>query len=244
MNPFYPVLLRVAGMPVLVVGGGRVAATKVEGLLRCGARVTVVAPELGPELARLAAARRLAWRPRPYRNGDLRGFWLAIAATDDPALNRRVWEEARRRRIWVNAVDDPEHCTFILPAVHRQGDLILAVSTSGRSPALAVRLRDRFARELGPAYARWLELLGSLRDEVRARYPDADARAAVWYRIVDSDAFALLSAGQEELARARVRALLAEGPPAPVDPIGEPPGEPAGVATLPPGPGARPEGGG
>ena len=208
MSRYYPVLLDVGGRPCLVIGGGEVAEAKARGLLACGARVTLIAPAVTSGLRNLAAAGRIHWVQRDYRPGDLEGFMLAIAATDSPAVNRRVWQEAEERRIWLNAVDDPDHCSFILPAVHRQGDLVLAVSTGGKSPALAARLRDRLAARLGPEYARWLELLGRLRPEVTRRVPDPDARKALWYRIVDSDALDRLRAGDAAGALATVRALI------------------------------------
>jgi uroporphyrin-III C-methyltransferase len=114
------------------------------------------------------------------------GAWLAIAATDDRAVNALVWSDAERERIPLNAVDDLDHCSFIAPAVHRAGDITVAVSTAGKSPALAVRLRERIARLIGPVEARLAAQLGELRPSVAARVPDPRARAALWYRIVDS----------------------------------------------------------
>ncbi len=177
-------------------------------LLECGAEVVVVSPQVTETVRRWAAEGRLRWVPRPYQSGDLEGAWLVISAPEDRSVNAAVWEEAQRRRLWVNAVDDPRHCSFIAPAVHRQGDLVVAVCTSGKAPALAVRLRDRIASQLGPEYGEFLELVGEVRGEIARRVPAFRERAALWYRIVDSDILDLLRGGNLEAARARLWELV------------------------------------
>src|SRR5205823_13711138 len=162
---------------------------------------SVVSPETTPRLAELAAAGGIDLRRRPYRSGDLAGAWLAIAGTDDRAANAQVWAEAEREGVLLNAVDDLDHCSFIAPAIHREGDITIAVSTSGKSPALAARLRQRVARLVGPAEARLCALLGQLRPEVAARVPDAHVRTALWYCIVDSDVIEFVRRGDMEGAR-------------------------------------------
>lgn len=137
----YPVVLRLAGRRVLVVGGGRVAAGKVAGLRAAGAVVTVVAPDLCDDVT--ASGVRVV--RRRYRRRDLRGHRLVVAATGDAELNQRIHDDAERRGVWICAVDDPERCTFTLPAVHRDGPVVIAVSTGGASPTLAQVLRDRCA---------------------------------------------------------------------------------------------------
>ncbi|HVH09129.1 MAG TPA: siroheme synthase CysG, partial [Gemmatimonadales bacterium] len=205
---FYPAFLSLRGRCCVVVGGGVVAEQKVAGLLEAGARVTVISGTISRRIEDLAAAGTVAIERRPYRTGDLEGAVLAIAATNDPAVNRDVWVEAERRAILVNAVDDPAHSSFIAPAIHRQGHLTVAVSTAGRSPALAVRVRDRIRRLLGTEYAEYLELLGELRGELAARVPDASARTRLWYRIVDSDVIGFLRRHDPSGARQRIRELL------------------------------------
>ena len=205
---FYPVFLDLRGRRAVVIGGGAVAEQKVLGLLSAGAHVTVVSPETTPRLAELAAAGGIDLRRRPYRSGDLAGAWLAIAGTDDRAANARVWAEAEREGVLLNAVDDLDHCSFIAPAIHREGDITVAVSTSGKSPALAARLRQRVARLIGPVEARLCELLGELRPELAARVPDPSARTALWYRIVDSDVIEFVRRGDMEGARARIEELI------------------------------------
>ncbi len=145
-QPVYPIFLtHMAGAPVVMVGGGRVAARKVAGLLAVQAAVTVVSPELSPELARLADAHALTWRARPYQPGDLAGARLAFAATNQRGVNAMVADEAAQRGILCNVADAPEEGTFHLPAVARQGEVVVAVSTSGTAPGRARILRDRIA---------------------------------------------------------------------------------------------------
>src|SRR4029077_6044844 len=134
----------------------------------------------------------LAHVPREYAAGDLAGAYLVIAATDDPEVNHAVHAEAEARGVLVNLGDDPPYCGFILPSILRRGDLVVAVSTSGNAPALAVRIRERIERELGEEYARFLVLAGSLRKPLAEKYPDFQVRKRLWYRLVDSDVVALL----------------------------------------------------
>jgi uroporphyrin-III C-methyltransferase/precorrin-2 dehydrogenase/sirohydrochlorin ferrochelatase len=207
---FYPVFLNLRGRRAVVIGGGTVAEQKVLGLIAAGAHVTVVSPETTPRLAELAAGGGIDLRRRPYRTGDLAGAWLAIAGTDDRGANAQVWAEAEREGVLLNAVDDLDHCSFIAPAIHREGDITVAVSTSGKSPALAARLRRRVARLVGPAEARLCELLGELRPEVAARVPDTRARTTLWYRIVDSDVIEFVRRGDVDGARERIEELVDE----------------------------------
>jgi len=207
----YPVFLNLQGRPCVVIGGGQVAEQKVAGLLDAGAAVTVISRTVSPGLAALAAQHRIVLRPRAYRRGDLEGMYLAIAAPDDRTVNRKIWEEAEHRRVLLNAVDDLPHCTFIAPAIHRQGDLTVAIGTAGKSPALAVRLRDRFAAQIGPEYAALLDLLGELRPEVTRRVPDLPARTTLWYRMVDSDALELVRRGNLTGAKDLLMQLLDGG---------------------------------
>ena len=210
---FYPVFLNLRGRRAVVIGGGTVAEQKVLGLIAAGAHVTVVSPETTPRLAELAAGGGVDLRRRPYRRGDLAGAWLAIAGTDDRGANAQVWAEAEREGVLLNAVDDLDHCSFIAPAIHREGDITVAVSTSGKSPALAARLRQRVARLVGPAEARLCELLGELRPELAARVPDTRARTALWYRVVDSDVIEFVRRGDDDGAHRRIDELLDEALP-------------------------------
>ena len=209
MSGFYPVSLALAGRRAVVIGGGRVAEDKVGGLLAADARVTLIAPALTPKLEAWAAAGAVTVVRRAYLPGDLAGAFLAVAATDDRSANRLVWAEAEARGVLLNAVDDVTHCHFIAPAILRRGDLTVAVSTGGRSPTVAVRLRDRIGRLIGLEYEPWLALLGGLREEIARRVPDAGRRREVWYRIADSEASVLVARGDLAGARARIDAIVA-----------------------------------
>src|SRR5881275_989228 len=215
MTAFYPVFLDLRGRRAVVIGGGAVAEQKVHGLVGAGAHVTVVSTDVTPALGALARRNAIEHKRRPYRRGDIKGAWLAIAATDDRGTNGAVWAEAEQLGVPLNAVDDLEHCSFIAPAVHREGDITVAVSTAGKSPALAVRLRQRIARLVGRAEARLCELLGELRPGLAERVPDAPARTALWYRIVDSDVIDFLRRGDIEGARGRMAELVGPHPLSP-----------------------------
>ena len=215
MSAFYPVFLDLRGRRAVVIGGGAVAEQKVHGLVGAGAHVTVVSTDVTPALGALARRNAIEHKRRPYRRGDIKGAWLAIAATDDRGTNGAVWAEAEQLGVPLNAVDDLEHCSFIAPAVHRKGDITVAVSTAGKSPALAVRLRQRIARLVGRAEARLCELLGELRPGLAERVPDTPARTALWYRIVDSDVIDFLRRGDVEGARRRIDELVSRLGPVP-----------------------------
>jgi siroheme synthase-like protein len=200
MTDFYPVYLDLQDRPAVVVGGGTIAEGKVTGLLEAGARVTVVAPELSAPLRRRVERGEIVHRPRAYEHGDLAGAFVVVCATDQPDVNHRVWQAASAAGQLVNVVDDPPRCNFIAPAILRNGDLTIAISTGGKAPALAVRLKEHFREQLGPEYARFLELAGQLREPLARQVPDFATRKALWYELVDSDALELLARGDEAAA--------------------------------------------
>jgi len=214
MTAFFPVFLDLRGRRAVVIGGGAVAEQKVRGLVAAGAHVTLVSPDVTPALTDLGRRGAIELRRRGYHDGDLAGAWLAIAAVNR-AVNAAVWAEAERLGVPFNAVDDLEHSSFIAPAIHREGDITVAVSTGGKSPALAVRLRQRIARLVGRAEARLCALLGELRPELAARVPDARARTALWYAIVDSDVIDFVRRGDIEGARGRIEELIGPHPLSP-----------------------------
>ena len=199
---FFPVFLKLDGRRCLVVGGGPVAERKVEGLLAAGATVTVVSPALTPRLQALVTARSIRHEPRAYRPGDLAGFALGFAATDDGGVNSALAEEGRRQGAWVNAADDAAHSDFILPSIVRRGSLTVAVGTEGTSPALARAVREELERHLGPEYAELAVLVGDVRRELRARRRTPDAET--WSRALDAELRALLVAGRRDQARERL----------------------------------------
>ena len=214
MTAFYPVFLDLRGRRAVVIGGGAAAEQKVRGLIAAGAHVTLVSPDVTPALTDLGRRGEIELRRRGYHDGDLAGAWLAIAAVNR-TVNAAVWAEAERLGVPLNAVDDLEHSSFIAPAIHREGDITVAVSTGGKSPALAVRLRQRIARLVGRAEARLCALLGELRPELAARVPDARGRTALWYAIVDSDVIDFVRRGDIEGARGRIEELIGPHPLSP-----------------------------
>lgn len=180
----YPVVVRLAGRRVLIVGGGQIALRKARGVLAAGAAVTVVSPDVVPELAALPS---VVIHRRRFEAGDLDGAMLVIAATNDPDAQQQIFEEGERRGIFVNAVDDPDRCSFVLPAVHRRGPVIIAVSTQGRSPTLAGRLRDLLADAMPADIEALAAELAEQRRAIQARgestedveWPDPLARRSV-----------------------------------------------------------------
>ena len=202
MAPQYPVNLAVEGQPCLVVGGGPVARRKAEGLLACGAAVTVVAPDVDEELAALP----VTVERRPYRAGDASRYRLVIAATDDVAANAAVAADAEAAGVWVNAADDIERSSFTLPSVGRRGPIVVAVSTGGESPAFAAWLRRRIEAELGGEYEVLLRLLSEARDTIRAA--GRSTEGVDWLSVLDSNMLELIRAGDIGKARERLEACL------------------------------------
>lgn len=203
MGPAYPVNLLVEGRRCLVVGGGRVAARKAAGLRDCGALVHVVARDVGEEVRDQPG---VTWEERDYRPSDIAGHWLVIAATADPDSNGAVFRDAEAAGVWVNGADDPDHCSFTLPAILRRGALLLTVSTAGRSPALAVWLRQRFENEIGPEYEVLLDLLAAEREELHAQ--GRSSEGLDWHKALDSDMLGLIRSGEVDLAREQLRTCL------------------------------------
>jgi siroheme synthase-like protein len=165
--PVYPVSLVIAGQPCLVVGGGRVAVRKIEGLARADTRITVVAPRVDPVVERIASAGGARIEHRPYRRGEAAGYRLVLTATGVPEVDAAVAADANAAAVWVNSADDPAHCTVLLPAIHRDGPVTVAVSTAGASPALSAWLRLRIAEMLGERIGELAEVLADARRAVQ-----------------------------------------------------------------------------
>jgi siroheme synthase-like protein len=202
----FPVGLDVRGRRCVVVGGGAVAARRVEGLLACGADVTVVAPRVAPPLQELSGAGRIVVHERPYAPGDLADAMLAIAATDVPAVNRQVAAEARAGGVLVNVASDPAEGDFVVLSVVRRGGLEIAISTGGESPALARRVREDLERLLPAEYGDLLPLLADLRRELRGT--GLAIPAARWHEAADAEVLAYLREGNRAAAHARLRTRL------------------------------------
>src|SRR6201996_2977631 len=175
----FPMFLKLAARRCVVVGAGAIAESKIESLLEAEAQVTIVAPEALPRVRAWAEGGDVTWLRREYREGDLAGAFLAVAATATPEVNRAVFAEARERGVMVNAVDDPPFCDFYFPSVVRRGELQIAISTAGESPALAQRLRKEINAALPLDTGEWLMELGRLRREVTAVEPIGEPRKSL-----------------------------------------------------------------
>jgi precorrin-2 dehydrogenase / sirohydrochlorin ferrochelatase len=208
---YYPIQLDICNRPCLVVGGGAVGSRKVSTLLACGARVTVVSPEATDELRRAAGQGRITLNLREYASSDIEGMFLVVGATDDEDLNRRVSADAEHRKILCNIADRPDKCNFILPAVIARGDLVITVSTSGKSPALAKKLRRDIGRQFGEEYAVLLKLLGAARKRLLAEAHAPEAHKPLFERIVDSDILELIRAGQTQAVDRLLTEVLGSG---------------------------------
>lgn len=197
-------------MHCLVVGGGSVAERKVELLLECGAAVTVVSPRCTDRLRHLASLGKLSLVERSYVTEDLGSAGLVISATDSSATNAEIANQARGRGLLVNAVDDPELCSFLAPAVVRRGDLTVAISTGGRSPALARYARERIEELFPPGYEQVIDQLSHLRQRLRSAVSKAEAREQVWRALMDDGLVELLRAGRGDEVERRVARVLTE----------------------------------
>src|SRR6266496_1396522 len=185
----FPIFLKLDGKRCLVVGAGSVAEGKIKGLLAAGASVHVVAPRATAAIQKWAWEGVLSWRPAKFRATDLDGMLLVVAATSSPEMNSQIFIEAQSRKVLCNAVDDPQNCDFYYPAVVRRGDLQIAISTNGRSPALAQRLRHELEEQFGPEYETWVSELGKTREEMAAQIHDPEARKKLLHEIASREAF-------------------------------------------------------
>ena len=202
----YPIFAVIEDKPCLVVGGGAVGERKVLDLMAAGARVTVVSRTLTPELAALADEGKITYLPEDFRDSRVEGMALVMAATDDPKVNAAVSAAAQARAIWVNVADEPEYCTFIVPAQVRRGDLTLAISTGGASPALARQVREELQQQFGPEYGPYLDLLRRVRTRLLAERRAHPDNGPLFHRLVNSPLKEAVAQGD----RTRVLTLLVE----------------------------------
>ena len=199
----YPVNLRVRGHRCLVVGGGRVALAKVDGLLEAGAVVDVIAPDLIPELE---ARPGVTVHRREYRSGDVEGYRLAVAATGRAEVDAEVYRDGEAAGVWVNSADDPDHCSFTLPSRLRRGPLLVTCSTGGHSPALSRWLRQRLEQEIGPEYQTLLCLLSEARERIQKAGMHTEGLA--WQDVLDSGMLELIRSGETGQAQAKIDHLV------------------------------------
>ena len=182
---YYPINLDVQNRECLVVGGGSVGERKVKTLLECGALVTVIARGATEFLRALASEGRIDLKIRDYEPSDMEGKFLVIGATDNEEVNEKINKDAAERGLLCNIADRPAACNFVLPAIVRQGDLLIAVSTSNKSPAVARRIRETLEKQFGPEYTVLLTLMGSIRQKLLARAKSPEAHKRMFERLLD-----------------------------------------------------------
>jgi precorrin-2 dehydrogenase / sirohydrochlorin ferrochelatase len=197
----FPIFLKLTARPCTVIGAGKLAESKIESLLAANARVTVIAPRADARITALADAGEIALHLREYMHGDIANQFLAVAATDSPAVNRAVFAEAEASGVLINAVDDPPFCDFYFPSVVRRGDLQIAISTAGHSPALAQRLRKEINELLPLDAGDWLAELGNLRREVLAAEPLNEARNQLLHTLASREVCSYDACPSRTLAR-------------------------------------------
>jgi len=205
---FYPLFLELQDRRVLVVGGGLVAERKVEGLVEAGAAVTLVAPQVTQTLQHLADKGSICVQQRRFEGNDLEGMSLVISATDDPATQEQVAHLARERGVLLNTVDQPSLCDFILPAIVRKDDVVVAISTSGKSPALAAEMRRRAETLVTENVVRAVRVLGEVRAEVQNQFSSFEERKRVFERIVESGILEWIGECDDIAALKRVREII------------------------------------
>ena len=181
--------LKLSARPCLVVGAGTIAESKIASLLESGGRVRVVAPEATPQVRSWAQTKGIEWHQRPFQPDDLEGMLLVVAATSSTVLHERIFEEATRRGVLCNIVDVPSLCDFYYPSVVQRGDLQIAISTAGQSPALAQRLRKELEDQFGPEYEEWVAQLGEARGKLRSTNMDSQERKGLLHEDASEEAF-------------------------------------------------------
>lgn len=211
MPRYYPAYLNIKGKRCLVAGGGEVAERKVNSLLKCGAEVSVVSPDLTRRLKELNSKGKIKLLKGEFKEKYLKDIFLVIGATDNSDVNFKVYESANKKNILVNIADSPELCNFIVPSVVERGNLTIAISTGGKSPALAKKLRKEIEDRYGFEYAKFLNLLGGLRKEISYRIKDRDKREEIYKRLVDSDIINLIKDENDELVRTRIDEIISNG---------------------------------
>lgn len=196
---YYPIFVEMAGRPCVVIGGGGVAERKVEALLQVGAVLTVISPTLTEQLRSLVKEGRIDYLAREYQAGDLAEYELAFVATDSPRVNEAVFREGREGGVLMNAADDPDHCDFILPSVLRRGELVVAVTTGGSSPALSRAIREQLEAYFTEDYGTLAEIVGEVRRELRERssFPSAET----WHKALDGELRRLIAEKRHKEAK-------------------------------------------
>lgn len=202
--PYYPINLQISHQPCVVVGGGSVAERKVMGLLAAGGMVTVLSPYLTNNLAVLLEEKKITHVARTYQQGDVKGYFIVICATDNNLVNQLAAAEGRSFGSLVNVADAPELGNFSVPSQISHGDLLLTISTGGKSPALAKKLREQLEEQYGPEYGIYLELVAKARAQIKRQLSTAKEREAFWRETLDQEVIILLKAGKIKEAEAKI----------------------------------------
>lgn len=208
MEHLYPIYINLAGKKCLVVGGGKVAQRKIETLLEYKARVQVASPVVTDPIDVWAQSNLISWAERNFEPADLADVFLVFIATGDKQTNKEIASLCRDRGIMVNAVDDPENCDFFVPAILRRESLCIAVSTEGKSPLLAAKLRNELESLIPSAYGDWVETLGRLRDEIKHADLDIEQRQQIFAELVNSDILELIIQGRKQQAEERINECM------------------------------------
>jgi precorrin-2 dehydrogenase/sirohydrochlorin ferrochelatase len=208
---YYPIYLDIKNKPCLVIGGGGVGTRKVRTLLAYGAQVTVVSPELSDPLRSLANEGTIGWRNRSYEANDLQGIFLVFGATDDDELNRRIHADAEAKNVLCNIADRPAVCNFILPSIVQRGDLSIAISTSGKSPAFAKKLRKDLETQFGAEYGIFLELMGRIRQKLLSQAHEPEAHKHLFEQLIDGGLLIFLKEADVKRTDLLLLKVLGEG---------------------------------
>jgi len=208
---YYPVHLDIQNRNCLVVGGGGVGTRKVKTLLDCGARVTLVSPKVSPQLRDLAASGDIILKERSYQSDDLSNMFLVIGATDDEKLNKQISSDANRLNTLCNIADRPEVCNFILPSIVHRDDLVITISTSGQSPAMAKKLRKSLENQFGKEYGTLLRLMGAIRKKLLQQAHEPEAHKPLFEQLINSDLIGMIQENKNNDINALLFDILGEG---------------------------------
>jgi len=209
--PYYPIFLDLDRQKIIVVGGGEVAERKIRTLLIYGCRISIISLHLTPHLKELVAKKKIHHIPYESLGKSLDDAFMVIAATDDPEVNSQIASKAKEQGLLVNAVDQPGDCNFIMPSIVKRGDLQIAISTAGKSPALAKKIRKEMEIMFGPEYGSLIALLGLLRIELLSRGKPPSKNKNIFQELVDSNLLELIKKGDWNGVRATLRSILGEG---------------------------------
>ncbi len=208
---YYPINLNIKDKRCLIIGGGQVAERKVEKLLSAGAKVVVVSSRLTSKLGKLSRKGRIENITRNYRKGDLKGAVLAFGATNDPKVNRRILQEARKEGVLLNSVDDPKNCDFTVPSMVSRGDLLISISTGGKSPALSQKIRKELEESFGKEYETLLNLLSTVRERLMEMGSNSEQNKAKFKKLINSNLLEFIKDRKIEQINKLLQDILGKG---------------------------------